>query len=251
MTTPILEVKNISKTLGGKLILDDVSLSLNKGDLKVLIGPSGGGKSTLLQCIHYLIPPDAGDVLLEGRSAAEMSRRNICAFRQEIGMIFQDFNLFDHLTAENNVAVALRKVKKESKAKALARAREELARVGLADKGGLYPAQLSGGQKQRVSIARALAMDPKVMLLDEPTSALDPELIGEVLNVIMDLSRGGMTMLMATHQIGFARHLTTEIIFMEQGRITEAGPPAELLAEGGASRTADFCGKLTELLGRN
>ena len=251
MTTPILEVKNISKTLGGKLILDNVSLSLKKGDLKVLIGPSGGGKSTLLQCIHYLIQPDSGDVLLEGRSAAEMSRHNIRAFRQEIGMIFQDFNLFDHLTAENNVAVALRKVKKEPKAKALARAREELDRVGLADKGGLYPAQLSGGQKQRVSIARALAMDPKVMLLDEPTSALDPELIGEVLNVIMDLSKGGMTMLMATHQIGFARHLTTEIIFMERGRIAEAGPPSELLAPGSASRTADFCAKLTELLGQD
>ncbi len=251
MTTPILEVKNISKTLGGKLILDDVSLDLHKGELKVLIGPSGGGKSTLLQCIHYLIRPDRGDVVLEGRSAAEMGRRNICAFRQEIGMIFQDFNLFDHLTAENNVAMALRKVKNQPKDQALARAREELARVGLADKAALYPAQLSGGQKQRVSIARALAMDPKVMLLDEPTSALDPELIGEVLNVIADLAKNGMTMLMATHQIGFARHLTSEIVFMEAGRIVEAGSPATLLAECSGSRTADFCSKLTELMGSN
>ncbi|UQZ89653.1 ABC transporter [Deltaproteobacteria bacterium Smac51] len=251
MNQPILEVKNISKTLGGKLILDDVSLSLNRGELKVLIGPSGGGKSTLLQCIHYLINPDKGDVLLEGRSAAEMGRRNICAFRQEIGMIFQDFNLFDHLNAENNVAVALRKVKGLTKEAALKRARQELERVGLADKATLYPAQLSGGQKQRVSIARALAMDPKVMLLDEPTSALDPELIGEVLNVIVDLSKSGMTMLMATHQIGFARHLTSEIIFMERGGIAEAGPPSVLLAEGSCSRTADFCSKLTELLGKN
>lgn len=251
MGDPILEVKNISKTMGGKLILDDVSLSLNKGDLKVLIGPSGGGKSTLLQCINFLHYPDAGDVLLEGRSAREMGRRNISAFRQEIGMIFQDFNLFDHLTAENNVAVALRKVKKQTKAAALERARVELARVGLADKGELYPAQLSGGQKQRVSIARALAMDPKVMLLDEPTSALDPELIGEVLKVIADLSESGMTMLMATHQIGFARHLTTEIIFMEAGRITESGPPDALLNQGCGSRAADFCAKLSVLMGAN
>lgn len=251
MGDPILEVKNISKTMGGKLILDDVSLSLNKGDLKVLIGPSGGGKSTLLQCINFLHYPDAGDVLLEGRSAREMGRRNISAFRQEIGMIFQDFNLFDYLTAENNVAVALRKVKKLPKAAALERARVELARVGLADKGELYPAQLSGGQKQRVSIARALAMDPKVMLLDEPTSALDPELIGEVLKVIADLSESGMTMLMATHQIGFARHLTTEIIFMEAGRITESGPPAELLNADCGGRAADFCAKLNLLMGAN
>ena len=249
MTQPVLEVKNISKVLGGKQILDDVSLSLNRGDLKVLIGPSGGGKSTLLQCIHYLIPPDSGDVFLEGRSAAEMGRKNICAFRQEIGMIFQDFNLFDHLSAENNVAVALRKVKGLSKEAALSRARRELERGGLADKAGLYPAQLSGGQKQRVSIARALAMDPKVMLLDEPTSALDPELIGEVLNVIASLAKSGMTMLMATHQIGFARHLTREIIFMEKGRIAEQGSPAELLAENSQSRSAEFCAKLSELLG--
>ena len=251
MTSPILEAKHISKRLGGKLILDDVSLSLNKGDLKVLIGPSGGGKSTLLQCINFLHRPDKGDVFLNGHSAMEMSRHNICAFRQQIGMIFQDFNLFDHLTAEQNVAIALRKVKKQPKTKALARAKEELNRVGLADKGSLYPAQLSGGQKQRVSIARALAMDPQVMLLDEPTSALDPELIGEVLGVIAELSKSGITMLMATHQIGFARHLTTEIIFMEDGSITEQGTPAELLCSSSGSRTGSFCSKLSELMGTN
>jgi polar amino acid transport system ATP-binding protein len=180
-----------------------------------------------------------------------MGRRNICAFRQEIGMIFQDFNLFDHLNAENNVAVALCKVKKLPRRAALERARAELDRVGLADRARLYPAELSGGQKQRVSIARALAMDPKVMLLDEPTSALDPELIGEVLNVIADLSKSGMTMLMATHQIGFARRLTNEILFMENGRLTEKGTPAELLTSGSRSRTAEFCAKLNELMGRD
>jgi len=246
---PILEVKNISKIKEGKLILDDVSLTLEKGDFKVLIGPSGGGKSTLLQCIHFLQIPDKGDVFLAGVSAREMSRKNICAFRQEIGMIFQDFNLFDHLSAKDNVAIALRKVKNQNKETAQSRALEELDRVGLSDKTDLYPAQLSGGQKQRVSIARALAMDPKIMLLDEPTSALDPELIGEVLNVIASLSKSGMTMLMVTHQIGFARHLTDEILFMENGRITESGSPDKLLKETAMSRAFEFCSKLSELSG--
>jgi polar amino acid transport system ATP-binding protein len=245
-----LDVSHVSKRLGGKLIIDDVSLTLDKGELKVLIGPSGGGKSTLLQCVHFLDPPDEGDVILDGRSAREMSRRNICDFRREIGMIFQDFNLFDHLTARDNVAIAPRKVKGLSRDAARARAMEELARVGLADKADHYPAQLSGGQKQRVSIARALAMDPKLMLLDEPTSALDPELIGEVLNVIADLAKGGMTMLMVTHQIGFARHLTDEILFMEAGQIVERGTPAALLDDNGGSRAALFCSRLTELTGR-
>jgi polar amino acid transport system ATP-binding protein len=163
-------------------------------------------------------------------------------------MIFQDFNLFDHLTAIDNVAIALRKVKKQPKDKALAKAKEELDKVGLADKANLYPAQLSGGQKQRVSIARAMAMEPKLMLLDEPTSALDPELIGEVLNVIASLAKGGMTMLMVTHQIGFARHLVHEINFMENGRIIEHAPPEELLADP-TSRTAMFCARLSELTG--
>ncbi|MDR1297641.1 MAG: amino acid ABC transporter ATP-binding protein, partial [Deltaproteobacteria bacterium] len=226
---PLLEVRNVSKSLGGKLILDDVSLSLDKGQLKVLIGPSGSGKSTLLQCVHFLNPPDKGEVVLDGQSAREMGQKNICAFRQEIGMIFQDFNLFDHLTARENVAIALRKVKRVPGDKARARAMEELDKVGLADKADLFPAQLSGGQQQRVSIARAMAMEPKLMLLDEPTSALDPQLISEVLSVIAELAKGGMTMLMVTHQIGFARHLTSEIIFMEMGRIVEQGPPGVLL----------------------
>jgi polar amino acid transport system ATP-binding protein len=173
----------------------------------------------------------------------------VCAFRREIGMIFQDFNLFDHLTAAGNVAIAPRKVKGLTRAEARERAMFELARVGLADKADLYPAQLSGGQKQRVSIARAMAMDPKIMLLDEPTSALDPELIGEVLNVIADLARGGMTMLMVTHQIGFARNLTKEILFMEAGRLVERGAPGELLREGSGSRASLFLSRLSELSG--
>ncbi|MDR2611585.1 MAG: amino acid ABC transporter ATP-binding protein [Deltaproteobacteria bacterium] len=235
--------------MGDKILLHEVSLTLDRGDLKVLIGPSGGGKSTLLQCIHFLNPPDGGDVFLDGESARDMSRMNICLFRREIGMIFQDFNLFDHLTARDNVAVALRRVKGWAKREAYDRAMAELDRVGLASRADLYPAQLSGGQKQRVSIARALAMDPKVMLLDEPTSALDPELIGEVLKVIQDLHEGGMTMLMVTHQVGFARHMTKEFLFMESGRITESGSPEELLRDGSGSRTSDFCSKLSEIQG--
>ncbi|MDR1607991.1 MAG: amino acid ABC transporter ATP-binding protein [Deltaproteobacteria bacterium] len=247
---PLLEVSHISRIIDGKNILDDVSLSLNKGELKVVIGPSGGGKSTLLQCVNFLQIPNSGDVFLAGQSAREMGRHNICAFRQKIGMIFQDFNLFDHLCARDNVAIALQKVKGQKKALARQRAMAELERVGLAEKATMYPSQLSGGQKQRVSLARALAMDPMVMLLDEPTSALDPELIGEVLNVIAQLSLNGMTMLMATHQIGFARHLTKEIIFMENGRVVETGPPSMLDSGPGGGRAAEFCAKLAEVTGR-
>lgn len=243
----VLQVKGISKMLGGKPILDNCSLTVNRGELKVLIGPSGAGKSTLLQSINCLIPPDSGEIYLEGQLLSRTDKAALCAFRAQVGMIFQDFNLFDHLTAEENVAIALRKVRGMSAADARARAQEELARVGLARRASLYPAQLSGGQKQRVAMARALAMDPKVILLDEPTSALDPELVGEVLAVIRDLASGGMTMVMATHQMDFARALATEIIFMEHGKLIEQGSPAVLLAEGSNTRTRDFCQRLLEM----
>ena len=243
----VLQVKGISKMLGGKPILDNCSLTVNRGELKVLIGPSGAGKSTFLQSINCLIPPDSGEIYLEGQLLNRTDKAALCAFRAQVGMIFQDFNLFDHLTAEENVAIALRKVRGMSAADARARAQEELARVGLARRASLYPAQLSGGQKQRVAMARALAMDPKVILLDEPTSALDPELVGEVLAVIRDLASGGMTMVMATHQMDFARALATEIIFMEHGKLIEQGSPAVLLAEGLNTRTRDFCQRLLEM----
>jgi polar amino acid transport system ATP-binding protein len=248
---PILRVENICKILGGKKILKSVSISLHKGELKVLIGPSGAGKSTFLQCINFLIPPDKGRVWLEGIEIRSRRKRDLYAFRQQVGMIFQDFNLFDHLNALENVAVALRKVKKMNRQAARDRAVAELERVGLGDKIGLYPAELSGGQKQRVSIARALAMDPKIMLLDEPTSALDPELIGEVLSVIRDLARGGMTMILATHQIGFTRSLANEVLFMENGRIIEQGLPEELLSPNAGTRSRDFCSRLNELYAEN
>ncbi len=244
--TPVLRAENISICLGGKTILDDVSLSVGSGELKVLIGPSGGGKSTLLQCLNYLLTPDAGQIWLEGNPIDIGNKRSLCHYRQQVGMIFQDFNLFDHLNAEENVTIALRKVAGYSKEKAKERAMHELVKVGLGQKSKLYPAELSGGQKQRVAIARALAMDPTVMLLDEPTSALDPELVGEVLGVIRDLVNGGMTMVMATHQMDFACALATEILFMEQGKIIEQGSPAALLAVGAGTRTSDFCAHLNQ-----
>ncbi len=245
----ILHVEDIHKSLGGQEVLKGATMSLKKGDLKVLIGPSGGGKSTFLQCINFLLLPDSGRVWLEGDEVRPKSKRDLYLFRQQVGMIFQDFNLFDHLDALDNVRIALVKVKKMSKRDATERAMAELSRVGLADKAGNYPAQLSGGQKQRVSVARALAMDPKIMLLDEPTSALDPELIGEVLTVIRDLATAGMTMVMATHQISFSSALADEFLFMEAGRIVERGTPADLLCKDAGSRTQAFCSKISELAG--
>lgn len=245
--TPILRVRNITKSFGDSTILSAVSLSLAKGEIKVLIGPSGGGKSTLLQCINCLVMPDAGEIELDEAPIHFTRKQDVYRLRQQVGMIFQDFNLFDHLTALDNITIALRKVKKMGKFAAQQRARLELAQVGLGDKEALYPAQLSGGQKQRVAIARALAMDPKILLLDEPTSALDPTLIGEVINVIKGLAVKGMTMIMATHQISLIYNLANEILFMENGRIVEQGPPASLLASGNKSKSQGFCDRLNEL----
>ena len=244
---PVLSMRNISITLGGRKILNSVSLDVERGELKVLIGPSGGGKSTFLQCMNLLVTPDAGSVSIEGASVNPHDKKALCRLRQDVGMIFQDFNLFDHLTAVKNVAIALRRVRGMSREAAEERAMHELGRVGLTDKADLYPAHLSGGQKQRVAIARALAMDPKVILLDEPTSALDPELVGEVLAVIRDLAKSGMTMIMATHQMDFATALASEILFMERGNIIERGAPGSLLAPDSATRTRDFCTRLADM----
>ena len=243
----IVRAESIYKRFGEKEILRGVSMSVRKGDLKVIIGPSGAGKSTILQVLNLLVPPTAGQVFLDEEPIDPSNRKALNRLRQEVGMIFQDFNLFDHLDALHNVSIALRKVKGFSRQEAKDRAMAELERVGLADRALLYPAELSGGQKQRVAIARTLAMQPKVMLLDEPTSALDPELVGEVVAVIQDLSRSGMTMVMATHQMDFARALATEILFMERGEIVEQGRPADLLAPGSGSRTQDFCTSILNL----
>jgi polar amino acid transport system ATP-binding protein len=246
---PILKVEDIGKRFGTREVLHGVSLSIARGQLKVLIGPSGGGKSTFLQCINYLVMPDRGTIWLDGVQVHHARKKELYAYRQQVGMIFQDFNLFDHLSTLDNVQIGLVRVKGMARAVARERAMAELERVGLGDHAAHYPAQLSGGQKQRVSIARALAMDPKVMLLDEPTSALDPELIGEVLAVIKDLVANGMTMIMATHQIAFASGLADEFIFMEEGRIVEQGPPAKIFSEAECARTRAFCSKISELIG--
>ncbi len=236
----LLKLENISKTLGSRAILNKLDLELNKGDMKVLIGPSGGGKSTFLQCMNLLIEPDEGQITFKGENIDFANTKQVCQFRQKVGMIFQDFNLFDHLNALDNIILALKKVRNFNHDDAQTRAFVELQRVGLEAKAMLYPAQLSGGQKQRVAIARALAMDPEMLLLDEPTSALDPELVGEVLQVIKDLVKQGMPMIMATHQMDFAKSLATEILFMEKGFIIEQGSPTELL-NNDTSRTKAFC----------
>ncbi|ROQ93294.1 amino acid ABC transporter ATP-binding protein [Desulfosoma caldarium] len=228
-------------------LVKGVSLSVRRGEIKVLICPSGAGKSTLLRMINFLAMPDAGSIVLEGRRIDSGNRKELCAYRQQVGMIFQEFNLFDHLTALGNVEIGLVRVKKMGRKEAHRRAMGELERVGTADHARKYPAELSGGQKKRVSIARALALDPKVMLLDEPTSALDPELIGEVHAKIRDLGASGMTMIMATLQIGFARALAHEMIFMEDGRIVEQGPPNAILDEARCARTREFCAKIDQL----
>lgn len=246
-TIPILQIDNLCKSFDGNAILKSVSLRLHQGEIKVLIGPSGSGKSTLLQCINCLVHPDGGEIRLNGLPVDLASKNSLYQLRQQVGMIFQDFNLFDHLTAQDNITIALRKVKRLSQRQAGERALLELEQVGLADKASLYPAQLSGGQKQRVAIARALAMDPKALLLDEPTSALDPDLIGEVIAVIRNLATKGMTMLMATHQIGLIATLADEILFMEQGCIVEQGAPAALLAPGSTSKSQGFCDRLSAL----
>lgn len=244
----LLRVEDLHKRYGKEEVLRGVSFSLEKGETKVIIGPSGTGKSTLLRCINRLTEPDRGRIFLEDVEITS-PRVNINKIRAQIGFVFQDFNLFTHLTALDNVRLGLMRVKGLSKKEATERAMQELARVGLADKAKAYPAELSGGQQQRVSIARALAMDPKLILFDEPTSALDPELIGEVLSVMVELAKSGMTMLVVTHEMGFARSVADEIIFMEKGVIVEQGPPEQLFRRPQHPRTAEFLRRITELYG--
>ncbi len=244
----LLVVKDIYKRYGDEEVLKGVSFDMQPAETKVIIGPSGTGKSTLLRCINQLTVPDKGRVWLEGEEVTDRSK-DINKFRQRIGMVFQHFNLFEHLTALDNVTLGLKKVKKMPKDDAMQLGMTELERVGLADQVESYPAQLSGGQKQRVGIARALAMEPKIILFDEPTSALDPELIGEVLEVMKDLAQSGMTMLVVTHEMGFANSVSDEIIFMEKGVIVEQGTPDTFFQNPEKSRTKEFLHKLTELYG--
>ncbi|MDI3495857.1 MAG: polar amino acid transport system ATP-binding protein [Pseudothermotoga sp.] len=246
MNNIVLKVENLKKSYGKNEILKGVSLEVKKGETKVIIGPSGTGKSTLLGCINRLVEPDSGKVYLDDE---EITPHNIHKMRQKIGYVFQDFNLFNHLTVLDNVRVGLVKVQKIPKEEATKIAMEQLGKVGLLEKVNLYPAQLSGGQKQRVAIARALAMRPRLILFDEPTSALDPELIGEVLSVMTDLAKSGMTMLVVTHELGFARTVADEIIFMENGVIVEHGPTNLIFTNPQKERTRQFLRKLSELYG--
>lgn len=235
--TPVLSVRDVRKSYGGVEILKGVSFDLKRGQSKIVIGPSGTGKSTLLRCINLLSPPDSGSVSVDGVTVQE---KGINQLRSQIGFVFQDFNLFTHLRVLDNVRLAQRNVLGRSKQEATQRAKEELERVGLSDKLDAYPAELSGGQKQRASIARALAMDPKLILFDEPTSALDPELTGEVVQVMKDLANAGMTMLVVSHEMGFAKAAADEVIFMEGGTIIEQGPPSQMFTRPEHARTSQF-----------
>ncbi len=235
----MVEFKGVSKHFGSTVVLDNVNFSIKQGEVVVLIGPSGSGKSTLLRCINALETIDSGDLLVDGLSVKGGSS-TVREIRQEAGMVFQQFNLFPQMTALENVAFGPRQVRGVAKAEALRQAEELLRKVGLAERKHHYPNELSGGQQQRVAIARALAVKPKLMLFDEPTSALDPELRQEVLRVMQALAEDGMTMIVVTHEIAFARKVGTRLIFMEHGHITVDGPPAELLDNPDNPRLRDF-----------
>ena len=230
---------NVSKRFGSTVVLDGVNLNINAGEIVVLIGPSGSGKSTLLRCINALEKIDGGDLLVDGLSV-KGNERTVRTIRREAGMVFQQFNLFPQMTAQENVAFGPRQVRGASKAEAMEQAAQLLAKVGLAERKGHYPSELSGGQQQRVAIARALAVQPKLMLFDEPTSALDPELRQEVLKVMQDLAESGMTMIVVTHEISFARKVGTRLIFMENGHISVDGTPADMLDTPQNPRLQDF-----------
>jgi ABC-type polar amino acid transport system ATPase subunit len=238
-TAPVVRLDGVRKSFGDNLVLDGIDLEVASGEVLVVIGPSGSGKSTLLRCVNLLEPVDSGRIYFEGE---ELTGRGVSLpeVRQRIGIVFQQFNLFPHLRVMDNLTLAARRIKKMPRAEAEQRAEELLARVGLEDKARSYPHQLSGGQQQRVAIARALMMRPHVMLFDEVTSALDPELVGEVLVVMRDLARDGMTMLVVTHEMQFAREVGDRLIFMDEGRIVEEGKPLDVLDRPREERTRRF-----------
>jgi ABC-type polar amino acid transport system ATPase subunit len=243
---PMVRLEDVTKSFGDLVVLNSIDLQVEPGEVLVVIGPSGSGKSTLLRCVNLLEPIDSGRIFLEGDEITA-KRTDVSAVRQRIGIVFQQFNLFPHLRAIDNVTLAARRVKHIPRRKAEARARELLARVGLDEKARQYPHQLSGGQQQRVAIARALMMDPHVMLFDEVTSALDPELVGEVLVVMRDLARMGMTMLVVTHEMQFARDVGDRVIFMDDGKIVEQGKPTDVLDRPKEERTRRFLRRTLQL----
>lgn len=240
---PLIQVRDLKKCFGSNMVLEGVTVDIYKGDVVCVIGASGSGKSTFLRCLNLLEEPTGGQILFEGADITD-KKSDINMHRQKMGMVFQQFNLFPHLTIMDNITLAPVLLKKMTKDEAVKKGYELLKRVNLSDKAQAYPAQLSGGQKQRVAIARALAMNPEIMLFDEPTSALDPEMVGEVLDVMKDLARSGMTMVIVTHEMGFAREVASRVLFVDQGVIMERGTPEEVFNNPQNERTKLFLSKV-------
>ena len=239
----MIRVNDLHKSFNGKVVLDGINEEINQGEVVVVIGPSGSGKSTFLRCINMLEKPDSGEIWID-EDQINGHRVNVNKIRQKMGMVFQHFNLFPHLTVKKNITLAPVKLKKMTPEQADAKAMELLKIVGLEDKANAYPKQLSGGQQQRIAIARSLAMEPEIMLFDEPTSALDPEMVGEVLEVMRGLAKSGMTMIVVTHEMGFAREVGSRILFMDGGNILEQGTPAEIFDNPKNERTQSFLSKV-------
>lgn len=240
----MLEVKNIIKSFDKKQILNNINFKIENGEKVIIIGPSGSGKSTFLRCLNFLETIDGGEITFEGKQINE--KINLDEYRQNIGMVFQSFNLFNHLTVKENIMLAPVTLKLKSKEDAEKIAKELLKKINLSSKANKYPNQLSGGEKQRVAIVRALAMNPKVMLFDEPTSALDPEMVGEVLNLMKDLANNGMTMIIVTHEMEFAKEIGSRIVFMDKGKIVEQGTPKEIFEAPKSSRLKKFLGNISD-----
>ena len=243
----LFEIKDLQKKFGSLTVFDGLSETICKGDVVVIIGPSGGGKSTFIRCLNLLEQPTAGKIYFEGEDITAKGF-DVNRHRQKVGMVFQQFNLFNNLTVLENITISLTKVKKQSEEESEEKALKLLKRVGLEDKANAYPSQLSGGQKQRIAIVRALAMEPDVLLFDEPTSALDPEMVGEVLQVISDLARDGITMVVVTHEMGFARKVGTRVLFMDGGQIAEQGTPEEIFEHPQNPRTQEFLSKAINVI---
>ena len=243
----MFEVKDLCKDFGELKVLKGINETFYKGDVAAIIGPSGSGKSTFIRCLNLLEQPTAGKIYFEGEDIT-VKGFDVNKHRQKVGMVFQQFNLFNNLTVLENITISLTKVKKQSEEESKEKALKLLKRVGLEDKANAYPSQLSGGQKQRIAIVRALAMEPDVLLFDEPTSALDPEMVGEVLQVISDLARDGITMVVVTHEMGFARKVGTRVLFMDGGQIAEQGTPEEIFEHPQNARTKEFLSKVINVI---
>ncbi|MBB5264858.1 polar amino acid transport system ATP-binding protein [Catenibacillus scindens] len=240
----MIDVKDLNKSFEGHQVLKGINEHIEKGEKVVIVGPSGSGKSTFLRCLNLLEVPTSGEIWFEGKEITKAKTKEVNALRQKMGMVFQHFNLFPHLTIVDNITLAPVKLKKMTKSDAVANAMALLKRVGLEDKAKAYPNQLSGGQKQRIAIVRALAMNPDVMLFDEPTSALDPEMVGEVLELMSQLARDGMTMVVVTHEMGFAREVASRVMFMDDGKIVEQNRPEEFFSNPQNDRLKEFLSKV-------